>query len=80
MKTYWITKYALSAGVESIDAEPQPWGSNPEQFIKIGYSFLTIGRDCFDNEADAKADAERRREKKVTSLRKQIAKLEKLTF
>lgn len=77
MQTYWITKYALSGGISST--------SNGE--VRGGYLRLKgdwtsymIGRDAFDNEADAKADAETRRIKKIESLKKQIAKLEKRTF
>ncbi len=77
---FWITKYALSDGIQK-----QGSGNVNEydgkKWVSYGsYSILKIGRDAFSNEADAKADAEVRRQKKIASLKKQIAKLEKLTF
>lgn len=84
MATYWITKYCLSGKITSIEAEPESYGSGQsELWVRTsGYSWTSfkVGRDAFDNEADAKADAEARRQKKIASLRKQIAKLEKLQF
>lgn len=39
-----------------------------------------IGKEAFERREDAVADAEKRRQKRLDSLRKQIAKLESLTF
>lgn len=39
-----------------------------------------IGKEAFERREDAVADAVKRRDRKLASLRKQIAKLEALTF
>lgn len=77
MATYWITKYALSGGISSINLNDQ---AVRDGYVYDGWTSHKIGRDAFDNQADAKANAEKRRQVKIQSLRKQIAKLEKLTF
>jgi hypothetical protein len=84
MTTYWVTKYALSGGIKKIeDGEVRDWSDGHKSLIdpidRWRPSYL-IGREAFDNEADAKADAQSRRDKKIASLKKQIGKLEKLTF
>ena len=77
---YWITKYALSSGIKKV-------GSAKVSKVDPGYIYVfpissgyRLGRDAFDNEADAISDAVARRVKKVASLKKQITKLEKLDF
>lgn len=50
--------------------KPRDW------FTTIHY----IGKEAFKRREDAVADAEKRRAKKLASLRKQIAKLEALEF
>ena len=79
MATYWITTHALSAGIKKREFSDAAISAR-DKYIWDGWQSHTIGSDAFDNEADAKADAEKRRNKKIESLRKQIAKLEKLTF
>lgn len=44
------------------------------------YDILDVGKEAFADRADAVADAEKRRAKKLASLRKSIAKLEALEF
>ena len=76
MKTIWVTLYALSRGIRKGRAVMR--GS----YWKIDgdYALYALGKDAFDSEADAIADAERRRVKKIAALKKQLAKLESLTF
>jgi hypothetical protein len=81
MKIY-VTKYCLNGEIlalsvlEGSDAEWArvllPGGTWP--------STIKMGRDCFANEADALADAEKRRAKKIKSLSKQISKLQEIIF
>jgi len=80
-KTYFITKYALTAGVQrlpcrvSADEPEYVWDNRPYYFTSY-----KLGRDAFETEADAIANAEARRTKKIAQLLKQIAALEKLIF
>jgi len=86
-KEVWITKYALTEGIIKkeeaivhIDIQPSgdfisvPWenGLNGECGFHKG--------DWTSSEAEAVAQAEEMRHKKITSLLKQVAKLEKLKF
>lgn len=77
-ETYWTSKYVGRVG----EATPRR-GDTPSAetgLIDLGQSYtdlFRVGRDCWPTEAEAMADAERRRDKKIASLRKQIEKLEK---
>jgi len=80
---FWITKYALSGGIEKIGAAKTGIREGVLLAKPRGHIFdaiLYLGKNIFDNEADAKAAAEAMREKKIASLKKQIAKLEKVSF
>lgn len=71
------TKYALSSGIREFT--PEKVGDS--EYVWDGpYSMLRIGRDAFSNIEDAMADAEKRRVKKIASLRKQIKALESMEF
>lgn len=74
MARYYITKYALSGGLSSMEAAPR------DGYIYQSWTSFKVGRDAFLEKQEALADCEARRLKKIASLRKQIAKLEKLTF
>ena len=77
----WITKYALSGGLIKMSApQVDEDGYVADRFKKNDYRRYKLGADVFDSEADAKADAEKRRIKKIASLKAQIAKLQKMTF
>ncbi len=73
-KRVYITKYALSSGIELRTAEVSEYGL----WVKQLFSHFYLGKDAFENEADALADAEKRRVAKIASLQKQIGKMEKL--
>lgn len=74
----YSSKYALTAGVEKkvLDRELD------DGFVKIegSYCVFKTGRDIHPTRAAAVEAAEAMRLKKISSLKKQIAKLEKLTF
>lgn len=73
-ETVFVTKYALSGGVQKLTleiSEGRAYGHH--------YSFFGP-REYFHTWPEALADAERRRGEKIASLKKQIAKLEKMKF
>lgn len=74
--TMWISKYALSKG--RISAEI---GTVSDLHFKVGWhGFYVIGRDAHSTRDAALEAAEAMRIKKIASLKKQIAKLEKMKF
>jgi hypothetical protein len=73
----YLTKYALSVGIPIVTV------------VDGGYCIKTTGgycgyffaeKDCFLKKEDAIFEAQLMRDKKIASLKKQIAKLEELTF
>lgn len=77
MTTRYVTKYALSAGITKQVGRLTPDGI---YFVYGRHGFIRDRVDCFETMEAAVADAEVRRERKIASLKKQIAKLEKVTF
>ncbi|MEK0313730.1 hypothetical protein [Cohnella sp. 56] len=75
----WVVRYALSAGIKECEGEVSNT-SNDMVVVNRNQFYHGKNRDWFDNEADAIKAAEAMRQKKIESLRKQIAKLEKLSF
>ena len=75
----WLSKYALSSG---INERVMATGLIEGKYVRVcGYWVLyTLGRDIHATRAEAVKAAEAARIIKIASLRKQIAKLEKLTF
>lgn len=77
IKRCFITKYSLTQGIIECDMEITDigvYGKPPGWYMACGFH----GNDvCFDLDS-AMIDAERRRLKKIESLKKQIIKLEKL--
>lgn len=80
----YITKYALTKGILEVEGEVEGKGEviggyNTPMFSakKMGYFY---GGEYHLNINDAKAKAESMRIKKVDSLRKQIARLESMSF
>jgi len=71
----YITKYALTKGIEKKEVE----------ILKTGTAKWSAFGDAYPGEwflalEDAQADAEKRRWKKIDSLKKQLEKLEKMRF
>lgn len=71
----WVSRYALSNGKVS-----QREGRISDHWFVLNYQYLRIGVDAHYTESEAINAAEQRRVKKVASLRKQIAKFEKMSF
>ena len=83
--TAWVTKYALTTGVEELSAEvPKSEYSNPDgkmiRVMNTKYSTFYYGKDWHRIPEAALTRAEEMRTAKLASLRKQIAKLEALKF
>lgn len=73
-KRVYITKYALTAGIEVRNAEVSEYGL----WVKELHRHFHLGTDAFESQDEALLDAEMRRRKKIEGLQKQISKLEKL--
>lgn len=80
MAKVYITKYALSTGIEKVDTELYKSAISNRYYIREGYNCYCIGREAFTIESQAIEKAEEMRVKKIASLKKQIEKLEKLNF
>lgn len=75
----YVTKYALTEGVKEIEVS-DCFNVNPTMVAaKIGYGFYHKG-EWFRTREEALIDAERRRLRKIKSLRTQLGKLEQLRF
>lgn len=81
--TAFVTKYALSDGIIKVSGTVHNDVSSKMLSFTRGddwYTEYAHGNDWWLTEADALADAESRRTKKIASHKKSIAKLEKLEF
>ena len=81
MKTYYLTKYALSSeGVITTFTSNE--GPSEYGYVtpKVGWSLYKLGTHAHETPEAAIEAAEKARTKKIASLKKQIAALEKLTF
>lgn len=76
--TVYVSKYALSRGIIEVTGSVSGgYLYSDEEGIWVNFK---IGRDAYETEVEAKAAAEEMRLKKIKSLRKQVATLEKLQF
>lgn len=81
MAKVFITKYALTKGIKEIEADIiRSRFENEEYVIDDSYSYFRIGTNAFTDKSEALKKAEEMRIRKIASLRKQIEKLEKLSF
>ena len=71
----FTSRYALSDGISRTEIEDTGLGYLWDRRLGRIYH---LGKDCFETEEGARADAEKRRALKIANLKKQIAKLEKL--
>lgn len=78
MPKFFVTKYALTSGIKEVEA-PDPDPGEDMIVVKAGFEHYH-GADWHLNREAALIQAERMRKKRITSLQKQIAKLEKMTF
>lgn len=73
----WISKYALTKGVYSVEIAHK-FGEYVS--AKGLYHSFKLGRDAWPTRAEALIEGEAMRKKRIASLRKSIAKLEKLVI
>lgn len=73
----WITKYALTTGIRKTEARVS---TVSEKMVVVGGSVCHHKPDWHKTFQDANERAEEMRTRKIASLRKQIAKLESLSF
>ena len=76
----WLTKHALTSGIEVVDAEVFEDGQRisykkPRCFLEFAH-----GKDWHRTPAEALARAEEMRKARIASLRRRIAVLESMTF
>jgi len=76
----WLSKYALSSGMREVEALGLYAADQNLAMIAGTWEIYRIGRDVHTTRNEAAISAEAARIKKIASLRKQIAKLEKLSF
>lgn len=76
----WITKYALTEGVFEADAEIIASGIISAAWEKGAKCNNFFQGEWSESKDDAISKAEKMRQKKIASLKKQIEKLEKMKF
>ena len=79
MKTYWISKYALSDGIEEVQTDDEP-SEHGYLSVRARFTSFKLGKDIHESLSQAITEAYNKRLRKIASLRKSIAKLEKLSF
>ncbi|WP_293666487.1 hypothetical protein [uncultured Parabacteroides sp.] len=81
MAKVFITNYALTKGIIEKEAEIRSYRDESKYAYVRGESIgYRMAKEAFYNHEDAIKKAEEMRQKKISSLKKQIEKLEKLTF
>lgn len=76
----WISKYALSKGVFTVDVEPTSEGGVSYKPLDGGARQYFFGSDWHQTREQAVAKAEDMRRRKLESLKKQMGKLTELKF
>ena len=76
----WITKYALTSGIIEINAEITDNGSAYDMGTSFPTYYHEEGKEWHRTKESAIAKAEEMRKKKISSLQKQIKKLENINF
>jgi hypothetical protein len=79
IETAWITKYALTTGVYQAEVETYEDDPNMAQAANGMHQYFH-GDEWHRDKSSAIAKAESMRVKKLASLKKQIARLEKVSF
>ena len=79
--TVWMTKYALTTGVKEVEIEPIEEGSD-YVYTREGYleTQLVLGKTAFLDRKGAMINARQQCTKRIASLQRQIAALEKMKF
>lgn len=77
---YYLIKYVLSSNGHIATAEHYKESDDGTRLYGPHFSSYTVGKDAFVSEQQAITAASAMRDKKIASLKKQIAKLEKMQF
>ena len=79
---FFLSKYALTGGIKEVEGKMMAGDMKGFVYAKLdGYeNIYVIGRDVHEIREAAVEAAETMRKRKIASLQKQIAKLEKLSF
>ena len=82
MATMFLSKYALSGGIEEVEIAPSPSGvANGDRVKPSGmHSYFKVGDEIHFTRADAVKRANADWIRKIESLEKQISKLKELLF
>lgn len=80
MKSLWISKYALTRGVIESVCPFHVVEDGDEMYLGDVNAIVRFGRNAFFTEEEAMSAAEGMRRAKIASLKKQLAKLEAMTF
>ncbi len=81
MAKVFITKYALTEGIKEIETDIIRSRFEDREYVRDGLcSYFRIGENAFTDKSEALKKAEEMKIRKIASLRKQIEKLEKLSF
>jgi len=78
MSTYYLSKYALSDGIQALEGEANENGVKLAGMVSW-YRF-TLGKEVHETREAAVKAAEAMRIKKIVALRKQIERLEAMSF
>lgn len=79
----WVIRFWLTEGIfEAVVDKPDKKGYVTINSMASGYKnqYLRLDVECFKNKDAALAAADRRREGRIAYFKRQIARLEKLTF
>ena len=76
----WRSKYALTEGIKEVVSSEDADDSGYIRLEDHSWNLFKIGRDVHTTRQEAVLAAEAMRVKRLNSLRKQIKKLEALTF
>lgn len=81
MAKVFITNYALTKGIIEKEVEIHSY-RNGSKYAYVRGEFIgyNMEKEAFSNHEDAIRKAEEMKQKKIASLKKQITKLEKLSF
>lgn len=81
MAKVFITNYALTKGIIEKEAEIHSYRDGSKYaYVRGEFIGYRMTKEAFYNHEDAVRKAEEMKQKKIASLKKQIAKLEKLSF
>ena len=80
MAKVFITKYALTEGIKEIEADIIRSRFEDREYVRDGLCSYFLGKNAFTDKSEALKKAEEMKIRKIASLRKQIEKLEKLSF